>query len=235
MPQTSVGTPGVAIVPQCTVPSDGPVVPGPGGDLVTGAGLKVMADAINSNFATIKSGSFATSAGITFTGDLAMGPGGSLQVHEPVAFESDSLMSVLGRNVPRGARVAVPDASGIKTLGVAAGAGVDYAGKRFVLAAVPSANRTFKLKSAGVVPFEGETMEALWYSGTPPTGTPYTFEREDGTVVASFVSTADTLFPLMHMVAEFEFVGGAWRLGMNTGRALDTAPLVFGVVPGVGA
>jgi hypothetical protein len=52
MPQTSAGPASTSFVSSVTIPKDGPTVPGPGGDLVTGAGIKTFTDALTANWAT---------------------------------------------------------------------------------------------------------------------------------------------------------------------------------------
>lgn len=132
----------------------------------------------------------------------------------------------------RRARVAVTD--GNRTLGVAAGSGVDFAGSTFSLVTLPAAPRTLTLKSTGVVPEEGETLEAFWYSTSIGPGVAaFTFQREGGGgPIATFQAAADGIVTDHFCWAEFEFVSGAWVLGRNNGYALDTGGDPFGVVPG---
>lgn len=75
MPQTCTGTPGSAIVANCSVPKDGPTVPGPGGDFVTGAGLLAMMQGPCNDLATIRAGTWASSAAITLSGSLDIAQG----------------------------------------------------------------------------------------------------------------------------------------------------------------
>lgn len=193
------------------------------GDLHMAQGTSIVAD-----------GTGATLAGTwTISGNVSC-TGGSFQIHEGFAFESDSFVSIVGRCAPRSARVPVADST-TKTLGVAAGSGVDFAGKRFVVAA-PSTPRTRTLKSTTVVPSEGETIEVIWlqtvgFGG----GIQFTFQREDATVVATFRGATAAEVTVMYCWAEFEFVSGVWRLGATNGMAVDSANALFGVVPGAGA
>lgn len=79
MPVTVIGTPRANILTQCSAPGDGPVVPGPGGDPVTGAGLQVMVTPLVDGLATIKStalcpvNGFAMSGACTVAGHLTVG------------------------------------------------------------------------------------------------------------------------------------------------------------------
>jgi hypothetical protein len=148
---------------------------------------------------------------------------------------ADSVLSILGRLIPRSARVAVADSAGTKTLAVATGGGVDYAGKRFSLAA-PAAPRTRILKSTTVVPSEGETIEVLYRDSSPGGGTQFTITREDASVICLFVVETVGHPQGVNLWAEFEFVGGAWRLGASTGSQYSTTDSTnVGVVPGASA
>jgi hypothetical protein len=128
-----------------------------------------------------------------------------------------------GRKVLRRPRVTLSD--GNHTVGVTQG-------DRFKLPTVPAAPRTITLKSTSpAVPSEGESLEFLVPNVTA-SALVYTFQREDATVVATFVGSAVTL--VQPMYAEFEFVGGVWRLGAHSGSAYDGSG-DYGVLPGAGA
>ena len=115
-------------------------------------------------------------------------------------------------------------------------------GDRFLLPAANASPRTIELTSTGTVPNEGETLTFFWHPGTGGGGgTQYTFEREDSTVIATFVGAqvADT----GTVFAEFEFIGGIWKLGPSSGTPNEYIPPTpgpeawdsYGVVPGAGA
>ena len=134
---------------------------------------------------------------------------------------TDIRVSFNGRKRIRRVRVTLADAS--QTVRVSQG-------DRFHLPD-PAALRTITLDHTLDTPENGEVLEfvAPAISGG---GEQYRFQREDATVVASFYgATTATENPCYH--AEFERVGGVWRLGANSGIAWDGAN--YGVVPGVGA
>lgn len=173
-------------------------------------------------------GTWAVSGNVSFSG-------GSVQVHEDTSFASDSRVFLVGRVIPRSARIPVTAAN--CTLGVAAGAGVAFAGKRFAMAtnlAAASLPIVVLLKSTGVVPSEGETMECIAPAlvGAAP-GIAYSFRLEDGTTLVAewVISSTTAVFPYF---TEFEFVSGVWRLGASSGSAWDGAD-DYGVIPRTGA
>ncbi len=216
MPQTSTGVPGVAIVAVCTVPAPG--------DFVTGAGLKTCADGINADLATIKSGAYTTSASVSCTG--------SWQWSQSATFSGHTFLGA--RAVLRSPRVAVPDGGATKRLGVIAFAGTDYVGKAFQLDLSPGATpRIRTLADAG--PLAEEEIDIFWGEGATAlaTGNKYEIQRQDSTVICSFIVTAIGSNALT-MWARFEYSGGVWRLGASTGQWYDGAANV-GVIPGAGA
>jgi hypothetical protein len=133
-------------------------------------------------------------------------------------------VSLTNRRVIRRARVTATDADQSVNVGQ---------GDRFELPAINAAPRIITLTSTGTVPNEGECLEFIWSpAGAGGGGTQYTFQREDTTVVATFVGStaADT----GTVCAEFEFTGGVWRLGYSSGTPYDGVDS-YGVVPGTGA
>lgn len=181
-------------------------------------------------FATGATFSSGATCAIASGGTFSAASGSTCTLAGTVSAMSTSKVSLLGRVVPRSARVGVADDN--KTIGVAAGSGIDYSGKRFLLAAVPGSPRTITLAHANATPEAEETMEVLWRSGTVGAGTQYTFQREDATVVATFVGPTDATY--INVWAEFEYSGGVWKLGASSGSSYDdTAD--YGVIPGAGA
>lgn len=161
---------------------------------------------------------------------LTCNSGSTVSVAGAFTATSTSMVTLAGRRVLRRARVTVTDASQSINVGQ---------GDLFKLPANNAAPRTITLSHTGTVPTAGETLTFLWTpAGAGGGGTQYTFQREDTTVVATFVGAqvADT----GAVSAEFEFVGGVWRLSINSGTPNEytTGPEAwtsYGVVPGAGA
>lgn len=147
------------------------------------------------------------------------------QFSATVTATSASTVLLLGRKSLRRARVTVTDAS--QTINVTQG-------DRFELPANNAAPRTITLKStAPAIPNTSECVEFLWTPGVAGgAGTQYTFQREDTTVVATFVGSA--IANTGAVWAEFEFAGGVWRLGHSSGTPYDGTGS-YGVVAGAGA
>lgn len=106
----------------------------------------------------------------------------------------------------------------------------------------PAALRTITLKSTGTgtTPVDGESIEII-VNGPLAALHNYDIKREDGTIIASFWGT-DTIsnptWTSVQPMARFDFVGGVWRLGMNTGAGGPSAigaNEYGGVIPGPGA
>jgi hypothetical protein len=207
---TVTGSAGTAISAQVTVANDGA--------LATQADQTVTAQSIVDDLATMKSGSYTTTAART------VGSGGS------DTFNTGTKATLHGRSILWPARAAVSDAN--HNLSCVGSLSAIF-GKRFFLA-YPTANRTHTLmSSAGYTPDEGETMTIILYLAfSGPTWT-ITLQREDTTVVAVF--TPDTAVPINTvLVAEVEFVSGVWRLGSSTG-IWNNAGTFYGVIAGPGA
>lgn len=149
---------------------------------------------------------------------------------------TDVVVGFNGRTSRTVARVAVADATP-KVLGLAAGGGIDYAGKRFVLPGNPTGGpNVLTLNHSVVSPDEGETLEVVWITtGAFGGGTQYSIRREDATVIATLEGSAAAEVTAMNVWAEFEYVSGVWRLGASSGCAVDSAVALYGVVPGAGA
>lgn len=182
------------------------------GDTMTGALT------INADF-QIQSGQTFVANGVTISG--------------VVTFAASGRAKLDGRKQLVRARVALSDAS----------QDVDVSqGDRFTLNASPAAPRTITLKSTGVVPQVGEALAFFWNPGaTGVTGTKYTFQREDTTVVATFVGAG--VANTGAVFAEFEYTSGGWRLGPHSGTPNEYVPPApgpeswdqYGVIPGAGA
>lgn len=186
------------------------------------AGGTMTGPIVGSGAAAIN-GTWASSATVSCTGGW--------QWSNSAAFSG--LTTLGGRAVLRSARVAVADLAATKRLGVVAFAGTDFVGKRFALGASAATPRVRVLADAG--PQEGECIEVLYGAGAAalPTGHNYQFQRQDGTVIASIYVTAIGSNALTFWI-EFEYVGGVWRLGANSGASYDGAANV-GIIPGAGA
>lgn len=206
---------------------------------ITFAGVKTFASApvfaagahVSQSQSLIADG---TGASITGVWTINVGAGGSITVPSAgtLTAASGSTSSLLGRVVPRSARVSIADAPS-KRIGVKTGTSIDYAGKRFQLpnTATTSPN-VIVLDHTNAPPSEGETIECIWTKvGGIAGAIEFEFHREAGTIVAQFVSTLNATN--MCIWAEFEFVSGVWRLGANPGTGFDTS--MFGVRAGSGA
>lgn len=184
---------------------------------------------------TGESGSSLTMAvGSAFTASGTNAIGGTTTISNTATISATTTVSgtisLSGRRQLRRARVVLSDAD----------QSVDVAdGDRFVLPANNASPRTIELTSTSIVPFEGECLEFLWTpGGAGGSGTQYTFEREDSTVVATFVGSTTTDTGAVY--AEFEFTSGVWRLGKSSGTINEYTPgpdtwTPYGVVPGAGA
>jgi hypothetical protein len=165
----------------------------------------------------------ATSAQSTFS-NLHINSGGNITADSTTSFVRAQCRKRLLRP-----RLFPSDVGWPKSFGVSDGDRIELA--------VPVSARVATLKSTTDVPEEGETIEFVVYG--IGSGTRFTFKREDATTIARFVgpflgSATSTLD--VHMIAEFEYSGGLWRLGRNSGLAWDPDGLYyFGVLPGVGA
>lgn len=145
---------------------------------------------------------------------------------------TDAVRGFNGR-VTRGvARVTVAD--GNKTLGVKAGAGIDYAGRRFELDKAPAAVRTITIDKNTAVPVANEVIECF-IPGAVATGQQYIFKRNDGTSICEFwgLDEGDA-----GMWAEFVYDGSVWCLGRNSGAVVSATFAgvnSVGVIPKAGA
>lgn len=94
-------------------------------------------------------------------------------------------------------------------------------GDRFTLPIVPTVPRVITLQSTGVVPATGETMTFFWQPGTTAVGggTQYTFRNEAAATLLTF--DGSTVLDTGLVWAEFEFVAGAWVLGLSSSTLHD--------------
>lgn len=94
-------------------------------------------------------------------------------------------------------------------------------GDRFTLPVGPAALRVITLQSTGTVPENGETLTFFWQPGTTAVGagTQYTFRNEAATTLLTFDGSAVIDTGLVW--AEFEFVAGAWALGLSSSTLHD--------------
>ena len=94
-------------------------------------------------------------------------------------------------------------------------------GDRFTLPVGPAAPRVITLQSTGTVPENGETLTFFWQPGTTAVGagTQYTFRNEAATTLLTFDGSAVIDTGLVW--AEFEFVAGAWALGLSSSTLHD--------------
>jgi len=176
-------------------------------------------------------GLLTANAGITVASgqDLTLN---GVSVQGTVGFSTLGQVWLAGRKRFYRARVTLSDASQDVTVAQ---------GDRFVCPAANAAPRTITLKSTGTVPDAGETLTFFWNPGTGGGGgTQYTFQREGGTVVATFVGAQ--VAKTGAVFAEFEYTSGGWRLGAHSGTpneytniAMVEAWTSYGVVPGAGA
>lgn len=183
----------------------------------------------------------ANLSGATFTGLVTFNAGATVasgqdltldgvSVQGTVGFSTLGQVWLAGRKRLYRTRVPLSDASQDVTVAQ---------GDRFTCPAANAAPRTITLKSTGTVPDAGETLTFFWNPGTGGGGgTQYTFQREGGTVVATFVGAqvADT----GAVFAEFEYTSGGWKLGQHSGTPNEytSGPdtwTSYGVVPGAGA
>jgi hypothetical protein len=105
-------------------------------------------------------------------------------------------------------------------------------GDRFTLAPTTANHIITLLSVTGQIANDSEILEFILPDmRLDVTCNSWTFKRESGTVVADIWS--DGGFSASSTV-QFEFVGSAWRLGLNSGFVLNGATPV-GVVPGTGA
>lgn len=222
------------------------------------------AQSICNDLATIATGTHHFGGNKTFDNDVIVA--GSVGINTNLAVAGDETVKgtltspavgsdpagkakFLGRVAPRGARQSIATA-GVHTgrrLGVAVGTSITHAGPNFELSGEPDAATVVVLDHTHAVPFDGEVVRVSYFvNAASITFTPATpvfkFTREDNTVIAAFCQSADTHFSAPQiMVADFEFSGGVWRLGMNSGRSNDQANTnaqscnEVGVIPGPSA
>jgi hypothetical protein len=177
----------------------------------------------------------ADDADITITTGKALTAeaGSTTELHDVRVLNATatSLVSLRGRKQWYRARVTLADADQTVDVGD---------GDRFNLPANNASPRTITLDHTGVAPNDGESLTFFWNPATAGGGgTQYTFEREDNTIIATFVGAqvADT----GAVFAEFEFVQGVgWRLGKHSGTPNEYTPgpdtwTSYGVVVGAGA
>lgn len=132
---------------------------------------------------------------------------------------------VHGLNGRNGRRPRVPLTAADHTIDTSEGDGFQLA------AFVVGGPFTITLRtSTAPVPTNGERIYLYTDYNYAPSGTAWIIQREDGTDICWFVAKPTT--ELMAVSAEFEFVGGVWRLGLNSGY--DTSALM-GVLPKAGA
>lgn len=166
-------------------------------------------------------GLLTANAGITVASgqDLALN---GTNVTGNVGFSTLGVVQLAGRKrIPR-TRVSVSDAN--NTINV-------DQGDRFTLVVGPAAPRTITLQSTGVVPSQGETLTFFWQPGTAVVGggTQYTFKNEGGTTLLTF--DGSTVIDTGLVWAEFEFVAGAWAIGISSSTLHDGAGYYGAVKP----
>lgn len=145
---------------------------------------------------------------------------------------TDAIRGFNGRFSRGVARVVMAD--GDKTIGVAAGAGIDYSGRRFELYAAPGAVRDITIDRVTAVPVPTEVIECF-IPGPVASGQQYIFKRNDGTVICEFWGNDEGDGGIW---AEFIYEGSVWRLGRNSGcySSPDHAGVTgIGVLPKAGA
>ena len=180
MPVTISGTPSTSIVAACSVPA--------ANDFVTGAGLQVTATAIEGDIATIKGGSYTTTANVTHGG-------------------SDTFTGqVTVARVARRERVLLTDAA--HTVDVTQA-------DTFILNNAPAATRLITLSMTTGTPLDGERIRFIIPALTHVTGSEYQFTR-GGTagLLANVFSSTVVRAPIS---IEFEHGFGLLLLVTGTG------------------
>jgi hypothetical protein len=176
--------------------------------------------------ATFKN-SVALESNVEVTGSLNLGAAATVNGNAGTVTTLPGLTKLTGRKALRRARVLLADAS--QAVNVSQG-------DTFDLSSAPVAARVITLTSTGAnAPSAGESLEFICNS-VPVAGDRYTFQREDLTVVATFTGPP-TITALNSCNARFDFTGGVWRLGANSGNSWDPdgAGADYGVLPGAGA
>lgn len=87
------------------------------------------------------------------------------------------------------------------------------AGHRFEVSSAPALVRTITIDDTSPVPTPNQTIEILM-PGPTATGQQYLIKRVGGVIIAEFWGNAAGDAGAW---AEFEYVGGVWRLGANAG------------------
>lgn len=143
--------------------------------------------------------------GVTFNNTVHMS-GGLVTVTAPITMSG--ITTISGRRV-RGARTVLPEilvGPYTQTISVTGG-------NRFEVVNAPANVQVIKLSDTSPTPQANETIEIL-VPGPMSTGKFYEIRRADGTLIAEYYgNTAGDAGAW----AEFEFVGGVWRLGANGG------------------
>jgi hypothetical protein len=135
------------------------------------------------------------------------------------------VVALTGRKVLYRTRVAIADAD--KTVAVASGAGIDYAGDRFTLpgnGAGTAVKRTITVKNTSpAVPFEGERITFICNNATNTvnaSGVAYEFVRTDASTIAVVYwqfSDVDAAHGVGGFWLTLEYISGVWQLAENSG------------------
>ncbi len=182
----------------------------------------LQAGGVQSFGGTMTSSSVSTCSG-AWTFNASVTCNAAVSMTSTCTVSSAGTLIVLGRTRRR-ARVVLSDANQTIDTGQ---------GDCFELPGAPAATRTIKLRtSTAPIPAANELIELIVPSSGLATATLYSIQREDTTVICTFLGA---LLTAASITARFEFDGGVWRLGMNSGRALDASSNHYGVLPGAGA
>jgi hypothetical protein len=197
------------------------------GETVKAADVQGAVQALLNQDATIEA-LFLALAGGTMTGAITLAAipsclvlpnGGTIQLQSGSAVDAatgvqiqalaGSRMIIAGRRI-RGARTVLTDLD--HTIAHTT-SGAIIGGTRFEVSSTPALVRTITIDKNTVVPLPHETIDVLM-PGPTATGQAYKFKRNDGTTIAEFWGNAAGDAGAW---AEFEYDGGVWRLGANSG------------------
>jgi hypothetical protein len=166
-------------------------------------------------------GAVTANAGITVASGQDLTLNGA-SVQGVVGFSSLGRVWLLGRKQLWRARQTLADSN--HTVNVTQG-------DRFTLPTSPAAPRVITLQSTVNVPEVGETLTFFWQPGTTAigAGTQYTFRNEAATTLLTFDGSAVIDTGLVW--AEFEFVAGAWVLGLSSSTLHDGSDYYGAIKP----
>lgn len=144
-------------------------------------------------------------------GTAQLQPGSAVDAASTVQVQmlAGSRMIIAGRRI-RGSRTLLSDAN--HTIAHTT-SGAIIGGSRFEVSSTPALVRTIIIDKNTVAPAPNETIDVLM-PGPAATGQAYIFKRNDGTTIAEFWGNAAGDAGAW---AEFEYDGGVWRLGANSG------------------